>query len=141
MTANIGRQLKLTLPFPVCVCAEEEAEGVVGMRGVRSQVQPDVPPQGSSSDPLCRKRRHGRLVPLVSARRRRPGAALLTVREEVLFCDAPPQPRPEPALNQTGHRLYAQAYFYFEREQEVGFLMDKSVADCYNRDKVLLIID
>ena len=40
----------------LCVCAEEEAEGVVRVRGVRPQVQSDVSPEGSPSDSHCRKR-------------------------------------------------------------------------------------
>lgn len=87
-----------------CVSAEEAAAGVVGVRGVRAEVQSDVAPESSPSDSRCRKRRHRHVVPAASACQYHHGAALFRVREEVLLSDPPPEPHPDPALNRTWTR-------------------------------------
>ncbi len=95
LLCSLTDQLSL---FPVGVHAEEAAQGLVWVWGVRSQVQSDVSPEGSSSDSHRWKHRCWHAVPLVSTQQHRLGATLFRVWEKVLLGNPPPQPHPNPAL-------------------------------------------
>lgn len=98
------------------------------MRGVRPQVQPDIPPEGSPPDSQRRKRRH--IVAFVAARRSCLATPLLRLRQKVLLGNASPQPHPDSASqrpiliwDQTVRRRAQQDVFFcyrrFHRPQEV----------------------